>query len=249
MKRIFFLGDIHGRYKTILDFIKDNDIKDAIIISVGDFGLGFKSFKKDQKELSMYHNILIKNNVIVYVIRGNHDKPQYFENDPFGFSNIKLLNDYTVLNINDINILCVGGATSTDRYDRYNKYHKKGIYDHFTDNDTWWKDEVFKYDSNKINSFKNIDVVVTHNTTNYCFPLLIDSFSNYIHKKVNEGDSNLITDLIAERNLITNMFDILKENNDIKYHFYGHYHKSNKDFIGDTRHICLDIDEFYELNV
>ena len=37
---------------------------------------------------------LIKNNVHVWAIRGNHDYKPHFDNDPFGFTNIHLIPDY-----------------------------------------------------------------------------------------------------------------------------------------------------------
>ena len=39
--RILYLGDIHGSFNLIHQYVKKYDIKDAHIIQVGDFGVGF----------------------------------------------------------------------------------------------------------------------------------------------------------------------------------------------------------------
>jgi hypothetical protein len=49
------------------------------------------------------------------MIRGNHDDPYYFNNKVFSYSNVELLEDYTILTVGNDNILCVGGAISIDR--------------------------------------------------------------------------------------------------------------------------------------
>ena len=38
--RILYLGDIHGNFNLINQYLKRFDIKDAYIIQVGDFGVG-----------------------------------------------------------------------------------------------------------------------------------------------------------------------------------------------------------------
>jgi len=123
---IFYLGDIHGNFNLINQYIKMYDLKDAHIIQVGDFGVGFNTFEKEKRLLQMTHDVLVKNNVMVWAIRGNHDYKPYFDNDPFEFTNIKLVKDYTVLNLEGKNILCIGGAVSVDRMLRYTKAQKLG---------------------------------------------------------------------------------------------------------------------------
>jgi hypothetical protein len=39
--RIMYLGDLHGNFNLINQYLKRFDIKDAYIIQVGDFGVGF----------------------------------------------------------------------------------------------------------------------------------------------------------------------------------------------------------------
>ena len=67
--RIFYLGDIHGNFNVIHQYVKMYDINDAHIIQVGDFGVGFTTFEKEKRMLEMYHTQLVKNNVHVWAIR------------------------------------------------------------------------------------------------------------------------------------------------------------------------------------
>lgn len=230
-KRLIFLGDIHGNFSLIHQYVKRFDIKNANIIQVGDFGVGFKSLEKDKRNLELYHRILVKNNVFLYVIRGNHDYKPYFDNDPFGFTNIKLVSDYEVLELSGQRILFIGGAISVDR-----KYRTEG-YD-------WWPDEVFHLDTKKLFNYRNIDIVVTHTAPDYCPPDNGNGFG-FISNMVKETDG-LKEDLLFERYQMKQAFSILKDNNDIKFHYYGHFHFKDYTMIQGTKHRVLGIGEFWE---
>jgi len=248
--RLFFLGDIHGNFNLLTDYIKLYDLKDAHIIQVGDFGLGFSPFEKEKRMLEMYHHILVKNNVTVWAIRGNHDYKPYFDNDPFGLTNIKLVKDYTVLNLANTNILCIGGAISVDRKIRMNKNQHKGTHtylDNKVNGETWWPSEVFNLDVDMLGTFRNIDTVVTHCAPAYCPPDNTFGFGPLIDSVVlNYNDLELKTDLMVERQKLNDAFIILKMNNDIKNHYYGHFHKSDKMNYQGTIHRLLGIGELWE---
>lgn len=248
MKRIIYLGDIHGNFPVINRHIKNFDIKDCVIIQVGDFGVGFSSLEKERRSLEMTNSQLEKRNIILYAIRGNHDYKPYFDNDPFGFSNIKLIPDYTVLNINDKNILCVGGAVSVDRTWRYNFHQRNGIFDREDEGQTWWPDEVFTLDIDKLSNLKDIDIVVTHTSPSYCPIDNTYGFGPFVNDIIkNSGDTELPGDLMFERMEMNNLFLILKENgNEVKNHYYGHFHRSDDITMNGTKHRLLNIDEFYE---
>jgi metallophosphoesterase superfamily enzyme len=104
MRRLMYLGDIHGGFNIINQYIKMYGLKDLDIIQVGDFGVGFNTFEKELRNLKMTNDVLEKNNIHLWAIRGNHDYKPYFDNDPFNLSNIHLVKDYTVLNLAGKNI-------------------------------------------------------------------------------------------------------------------------------------------------
>jgi predicted phosphodiesterase len=244
--RLLYLGDIHGSFSIIHQYINLYGVKDAHIIQVGDFGVGFSTLEKEKRLLEMYHQKLVKNNVFIWTIRGNHDYKPYFDNDPFGLSNIKLVPDYTVLNLCDKNILCIGGAVSVDRMLRMTKNQKQGIHDG-DDLKSWWPDEVFNLDIDKLASYRNIDIVVTHTAPSYCPVDNTFGFGPFVEGIIRDtGDDKLKEDLAFERYQLTHAFQILKENNNISHHYYGHFHRSDSIFLDNIQHRLLNINELWE---
>jgi hypothetical protein len=242
-----YLGDIHGNFNLIHQYVKMYDIKDAHIIQVGDFGVGFQTLEKERRMLEMYHPLLVKNNVFVWAIRGNHDYKPYFDNDPFGFTNIKLIPDYTVLNLEGKNILCVGGAVSVDRMWRYTKCQRNGDFITKLGNESWWPDETFVLDIDKIANLRDINIVVTHTCPDYCPPDNTFGFGPFVEGIIREtGDKELKTDLMAERLAVTEMFTVLKMNNDIENAYYGHFHKTDQIQMYGTNHRLLNVGELIE---
>lgn len=247
--RILYLGDLHGNFNVIHQYIDLYDIKDAHIIQVGDFGVGFTTLEKEKRMLEMYHHKLVKRNVIVWAIRGNHDYKPYFDNDPFGFTNIKLVKDYTVLNLCDKNILCIGGAVSVDRTWRMTSNQKNGIHDG-KDLKSWWPDEVYDFNIEKLGQFRDIDIVVTHSAPDYCPIDNTFGFGPFVEGIIkNNNDTELRTDLLVERNQLTQTFQILLENNDIKFHYYGHFHRSDTINMYGVKHRLLNVNELWEENL
>jgi len=229
MKNIIYLGDIHGNFNQIIGWMHHNKHRENCnIIQVGDFGIGFKP-KQEHHELKLLSSKLKTKNHTVLVIRGNHDNPEYFDGN-HDYDNIKFLPDYTVKNLNGSNHLFIGGAISIDR-----RLRKSNI--------DYWENECFNYDEERLKNIKEIDVLVTHTCMSFNKPTF---FSNLVYSFALKDDK-LIKDLDREKNLVDLMWKKLNENdNKIKLHLYGHFHFNNKEFINNTKHILLDIDEFYE---
>jgi predicted phosphodiesterase len=241
---IIFVGDIHGDFKFLLKYIKEYELENSLFYVCGDFGVGFGTEHEEYKKLKYYNNSFKSKNNKLVAIRGNHDDPKYFREN-FKVSNIECLPDYTVIEANDLNILGIGGAISVDRLpnpdvrDLVTKKSWKGR----KDGKDYWFDEIVNIDENKLNSLKNIDVVVTHDATDFCYP------ENYtgLNKWVN-SDPNIMVDCIENRKNLTYIYDKLRINNNIKYWFYGHFHQYNFSEINGTRFILLDIDMCYPLD-
>jgi predicted phosphodiesterase len=245
--RIFYLGDLHGNFNLINKYIKLYEIKDAYIIQVGDFGVGFNTFKKEYRSLKMVQDQLEKRNIHLWAIRGNHDYKPYFDNDPFGFTNIHLVADYTVLNLADKNILCIGGAVSVDRLWRKTKKQKNGDFNNTLGVESWWPDEVFELDKERLGEMRNINIVVTHTCPHFCPPDNTYSLGPFVESIIKETkDYELRNDLLIERKAMTDVFTILKMNNDIEYNYHGHFHKSDLTIYDGTKYRLLNIDELWE---
>jgi DNA repair exonuclease SbcCD nuclease subunit len=250
MKDVYVLGDIHCNFAVIANWIIQNQITNTILIQVGDFGIGFSNLQADvMKKLD---DLLASTNNILYVIRGNHDNPSCFvystnvvislydrngevdcsdlEQVIRNLKQIHLLPDYTVLDINDEKWLFIGGAISIDR-----KVRVLGT--------SYWIDEKFIYDEEKVSTFENIDRVITHSSPDFCPPVkltpIVYSFAKH--------DGSLISELLYERKQFTAMFSKLQEKNKIKSWYFGHFHQHSHIYHGVTEFIGLDIDEFKQV--
>jgi len=243
-----FLGDIHGNFNLVSQYVKKFDLVNCHIIQVGDFGVGFKTFEKEKRELDYLNNFLVKMNTHLYVVRGNHDYKPYFDNDPFKFENIHLISDYTVLELCEKKILFVGGAISVDRGLRKTKRQITGVHTKTTPGvESWWPDEEFVLDRSKLENLTGIQIVVTHTCPFYCPPENSFGLGAFVTDIIKEtGDTELKRDILVERNQVAEAFRILKANNDIKFHMYGHYHKSILTEVDGIKHRLLGIGELWE---
>lgn len=246
---MILLGDIHGNFNYLKHEITSKNIENCEIFCVGDFGVGFSKVKGDKLELDLLNDRVLKDrNIILNTIRGNHDAPHYFDiewqnlND-FKFTNINLLPDYSTRVVDDKKILLVGGAHSIDRMDRIHEDSIQSSYG--SSKRTWWKDEIFNLDVPLLETFRDIDIVITHTAPVMVFPdnrfglgPVVESYAKY--------DPNLITDLINERNNVSKMLEILMKNNDIKRWYYGHFHDSKTEYYENVKFKLLNINELYE---
>jgi len=241
---ILLLGDIHGNFNYIMGEINRKRLTDCTIIQVGDFGIGFTTPENDMRILEDLNEQLKEKNITMYAIRGNHDNPAFFKGDHI-LSNLKLLPDYTVLDLEGKKILLVGGAVSVDRVPRLTEMQKLARYG--SKKEQYWFDENFVFDEDKVKDLTGIDVVVTHTAPEWCAPDNRGGFGPFV-----EGfayyDNKLLEDLAFERSEVTKMFKILNSNNYIKNHYYGHFHRHDITINGYTTHMLLNINEFWMLD-
>lgn len=233
-KPLFFSGDWHGRFDSILYDLKHYGIEDATIIQVGDFGIGFDKRKVEKKKLKEFAKSLAKLNITLYAIRGNHDDPAYFTGEAFGC--ITLLKDYSVLEVNAKRILCVGGAISIDR--KPNKEYPgrfEGI--------DYWSNENVVLDEKALEMAGAADIIVTHSSPFGVFPYTLKGKEDGWY----ETDAKLYDDIHKERTILTHIYDSVSKKGKVEHYFYGHYHLPQLAEMNGTKFRCLGIDEFYEL--
>ena len=203
-------------------------INDCVIIVAGDCGFGFCKEEYYHQIFNKYIPLLEQNNIYIYFVRGNHDDPSYFEEGKINFERIKTIPDYSIIQLANKNILCVGGATSIDRVWRkqreevINKYktHKKKLY---------WEQELPLYSEEKLKEINDsgikIDTVITHTSPHFMFPtqkLGVNAWARV--------DSNIYKDIEKERSTLTQIYEFLKKNeHPLKVWCYGHFHMENDD--------------------
>lgn len=243
-KEFVVIGDTHANHSYITYQMKMLNLQDMILLHVGDFGVGFNNIHTDKLNLRRLNDSLAERNCHLYTIRGNHDDPAFFTGD-YEYSHLHLVPDYTVVNVNGDNVLMVGGAVSIDRVLRKEDMLKN------TDRPSYWYDETFVLNEEKIKDLTNITYVITHSSPKFVFP--INNFNNELgsHGHLVEhfatNDSLLKDDLNKEREDITQLYEILNKNNTIKKWIYGHFHSHNAEYYGDTDFICLGVNEFYNI--
>lgn len=228
---IILLGDVHGDWHTLFKKLEHFDVKDCLIVHVGDLGIGFHGgYERDMVKKNRWFK---SRNIHFLAIRGNHDNPAYF-NGSINFSHFKLLEDYTQIKINNELWQFVGGAISVDRkaYDRQGKrirFEGKG----------YWKDEVFVF---KPELTVKCDVLICHTA-----PLWLGPSEKGQHMdQYYLNDLHLKSELIEERKQIQNLLDICRP----RQFYCGHFHRSEwNEYNGDgytTYARILDILEITE---
>jgi len=247
-KGFIVCGDTHGNFEYIRKTIKNRNITDMVLFHVGDFGVGFNDERKDKLELSRLNTRLEKNNCQMYVIRGNHDKPAYFDGT-WDWTNLHLVPDYTIVNVEGYDVLMVGGAISVDRVPRKREeliYARNNV-----DKELYWYDEPFVLDEGKLKEIKWVTYVVTHSSPKFVEPINNIGIPShgYLVESFAIDDANLKADLDKEREDLTRMYEILKENNYISKWFYGHFHRSNAMYYEDTDFVLLGVNEFREVYI
>ncbi|MGL5691252.1 MAG: metallophosphoesterase [Bacteroidales bacterium] len=221
-KPIYVTGDVHGEFKTLVHQIKTKCCSDCVVVVAGDCGIGFTSRAHIEQELRMLSKRLEPIGVEVLFVRGNHDNPEFFNDNPINVGCFRTIPDYTVLSYVDRFTkeqkftLCVGGGISIDRVDRIkndlsDKKHRK----------SYWADEPMVYNEDKLSHIRGIkfNSLITHVNpfVNICDTS--GTINHYLSKDVNLSD-----DLSTERTTAFNLFKFLVESCEIDTILHGHYH-------------------------
>ena len=222
-KQILLLGDLHGEFQQLASSL--TNIHDAIIIQLGDFGIGFQKWEIESKLLDKVNKVCVKNNINIIAYAGNHDSPKFFKERNFIKSNIELIPSYTYLEFEGKSILCIGGAISIDRIDRV-----EGV--------SWWPDEVLDFRPELV---RPVDVLLTHSAPAWIGPNrregIVQHFCGF--------DLTLWEELKEERRQLGEIFNLAKP----KQYFMAHFHRHETIFRGDCKSTILDIFEFHALNL
>lgn len=235
-RKTFLLGDIHGTWSAILNHLNRIDEDQICYIQVGDFAIGYNPVDYEMKKLKILDEELRKKNSDLFIIRGNHDNPEWFRQGQFDqykaeLTNIFFIPDYTVLNINLENILFVGGAVSIDR-----------VYSKMTGR-KWWEDEVVKFDFDKVKDLLDIDRMVCHTAPDFVEPL---TFNQLVYNYAKQDDL-LLADLRNERANMTKLVTDVMSNNKLKGYYYGHFHNHYRFYHRDCEFIGLSVNQFIQL--
>ena len=208
--------------KKILKKSNFSIYSDSVFIIAGDCGIGFNKPKYYEDLFEKFNKILSYNNTYIIFVRGNHDDPAYFDGERINLSNIKAVPDYSVINANGKNILCVGGAISLDRTWRIKQEERINRFSLTKKKTIYWKDEAPVYNQDALNEIINstkIDCVVSHSAPSFVNPESHNGIEEW-----SEGDSTLVSDIKEERRVLDKVFETLRDSDmRPKYWAYGHF--------------------------
>ena len=141
MRHVYAIGDLHGDFKAVRDFVQRNiqlhkdtaNGDENVLICLGDFGGNFFFNHRDEG----FKNKLGKYPFTYFVIRGNHEErpsicmekfPDKWHTEEYFGNNVYVENDYpyikyaldvpAVYQINGARTLAIPGAYSIDKFDR-----------------------------------------------------------------------------------------------------------------------------------
>lgn len=256
---VYGVGDLHGCFDELINFIKIKDITDCTFVVNGDIGLGFDSITADNIHLNDLEKIAEERNMYFVLFRGNHDNPDRFINSEkyyVGLKRVFVIQDYTVVTFENeegekMNLLAIGGAISVDRVMRisemrlqaikYAQWHRPKVSLEEAEKKVvqlYWPDEPVVYDKEALDDIQKsgikIDCVASHTAPTFCKPYGKQNIEKFL-----DMDSRLDDDLEKERQTMDLIFDRLREDgHPIRKWMYGHFHFHHDDsFYGVDFHL------------
>ena len=220
----YVIGDTHGGISRLDSLVRKKKLgENTDIVMLGDCGL---CCEKWPKHYLVLNDNLQKSGYTLYIFRGNHDNPDFFKsvND---LSNIKILEDGTILKVKEMTGIVMGGGLSIDRSLRWKE------------NYPWYKDELFN--ESHLTEISELDFILSHTGIR---PKAFEGGNATINYYTLLGDPNLEADLQHEQDVYKKF---LVEHN-IKYAVYGHYHVNDIFEWQNTKCFIVDIDTIISLD-
>ena len=216
------------------------NLTDTVIIVDGCNGFGERDLKYYHDKLEMFNKVLADNNTHVLFVRGNDD-PKYFEDALIDLSNIKTIQDYSVIKLSKFNCLCIGGCVSLDRTWRMEQEKRIG-------RKMYWENERMQYneeDIDKILKEYNIACVVTASCPSFAYP----GMNSFKYSTWASKDKTVIKDITEERMIMDKIYNKIVENNKKPYIWtYSRFKNSNQNMINDILFQSLNSFQFFHFN-
>lgn len=240
-KQVIVSGAAPDDFDTIVNTLcLKNKCPDTLLIVAGDSGFGYRE-KAVYEELynTKYDGYLLEENNWVVFVRGNYDDPSYYEEQKINYPRWRTVPDYSVIQAAGHNILCVGGAITTDRLVRkmLDDMNSREVHTFF------WQDEAPVLKLEEIISIPpeiKIDTVVTHTAPSRCEPPADSGL-----KRWPDLDPDLLHDIANERATMDQIEKCLKDyGHPVKNWFYGHFHQSGIATLNGIKFSMLDKLEF-----
>lgn len=218
-------------------------LNDSIIIVNGNCGFGTKKLSYFIKKLEPINTLLEENNSHLLFVRGNMDDPKAFEDEVINMSNIRMLQDYSVVKLTSFNCLCIGGSTSIDRIWKKKQEERIG-------NKLYFENEALVYDEKAIDEIindYNIACIVSNTSPSFTYPSI--NVMKLSAKLWAESDKDIINDLVGERKIMDKIYDKLNDSDKKPYiWFYSRFGTSNGATINDISFKSMEPNQLMAFN-
>lgn len=253
-REVVVCGDIHGDFnQLIFKLCVQYEMQDTLLIVAGDCGFGFEKREYYENMVRKNTSRMSKANNWIVFVRGNHDNSAYFDGETFSHKRFMAVPDYTVIEANGHTILTIGGAISVDRECRKVEWEKTSRRMHLQREDSplsknyYWNSEAPVFCPQLLSDIcreYKVDEVITHTAPSFCELTSKDGIERWAMY-----DNNLLADVTAEREVMDNIWKLLRQSDKIINHWcYGHFHQSRSSQIDGTLFKMLDIMELYSLH-
>lgn len=183
---------LHGATAQTKIHIGGNSLyNNSVIIINGNTGFGTKSMESFTNELEKLNAVLEKNNCHILFVRGNMDDPSFFTEHKIDFSNIKLIEDYSLIKLNNFNCLCVGGSISIDREWKKSQSDRLG-------KPMYWENEGTEFNEGVLDEIlaeNDIACIITNDSPSF----VSEETSSYKNSKWATSDKEITKDMINQR--------------------------------------------------
>ena len=222
---LHLMGDYHQNLAQLTQNLKELPANSSLII-LGDYDA------HQAQDLVDLSKIAEEYQVVMYLMRGNHDCPQYWQDRDLAVlletEWFNLLEDVDMIEHQGKKLISVSGAVSVDRSCvRFDEGH------------CWTELEGIAKDSvERVRALGNADILLTHTG-------IIDGYTvkNAFTESYASTDENLLEDIAAERKLIQQ----LQIASGCTQHYFGHFHQSWEGLQFGVKVRCLNICQMTQL--
>jgi len=215
-------------------------LDNAVLIVNGSNTFGQNDLKYYYDKFNMLNDVLADNNAYILFVRGNDD-PKYFTDELLNLSNVKTIQDYSVIKLNKFNCLCIGGQVSLDRLWKSEQEKRIG-------KKMFWENEHMTFDEDSINeilSKHKISCIITPSSPSFAYPGTNAFKKNPWVTK----DKALLNDLNYERVIMDRIYNKIIESKSKPYIWtYSRFDTSNQSVINDILFQSLCSFQFLNFN-
>lgn len=215
-------------------------LDNTVLIVNGSNTFGQNDLKYYYDKFNILNDVLADNNAYILFVRGNDD-PKYFTDELLNLSNIKTIQDYSVIKLDKFNCLCIGGQVSLDRLWKSEQEKRIG-------KKMFWENESMTFDEDNINeilSKHKISCIITPSSPSFAYPgTNVFKKSPWIVK-----DKTLLNDLNNERVIMDKIYNKIIESKSKPYMWaYSRFDTSNQSMINDILFQSLCPFQFLNFN-